>query len=587
MASAEDKDTAPVTGRGQGAYVGATGSMLEPGGMLESYRVQRLLGRGGMSEVYLARDETLERDVALKLLNPRVEGVDEALQRFLSEARAIARLSHPHIVQIFAFNPDATPPFLVMEYIPGGPLSEAIGRQALLSVPEALDCARQMLEALAAAHDAGIVHRDVKPGNVLLAGEGQYKLGDFGLARSFEAKQKLTATGSVVGTVHYLAPEVARGETASPQSDLYSLGATLYEAICGHPPYDEESPLKLIHRIASAAPPPLRSRLPDLPAAVEQWLGRLMAWDQTRRFAHAWEALSALTQVRSQRNRSPMDSTALYPKAPQVDVALKTSGTDWPEHEADTQSRRATPLQATQATPDAASPGPGRLPDAQVESVLLKMDEIVDQIRRVQKREDGPLTRTHIREIAVAAGVAPEAVRQTLKWHRRHHDSREKAFCQGRRRGLWLMGGLALLLAALACIVLAQSGALLERRVHAPFAHEWAHTREVHLTRDASGTRITQLCEDGTRRAFELAPDDTFRKLTESLPDGRQRIVSRAQDALRVSVVPPGGEARQVRQIPVEEADVDFGTDRVRIAGAIEIGPQGLRVLADDKEAGD
>jgi serine/threonine protein kinase len=159
------------------------------------------------------------------------------------------------------------------------------------------DCARQVLAGLATAHAAGIIHRDIKPANVLRGPDGIYKLTDFGLARSLEREQSLTASGSVIGTLHYLAPEVAAGEEATAASDLYSLGVTLYELLAGTTPFPADSPLKLLRRIAAEEPLPIRAHRDDMPPAFEAWLEKLLARDPARRFSSAAAALDALRQV--------------------------------------------------------------------------------------------------------------------------------------------------------------------------------------------------------------------------------------------------------------------------------------------------
>ncbi len=258
------------------------------------YRIERSLGRGGMGMVYVGHDETLGRKVAVKVINEKLEGVENALKRFENEARLVAQLSNAHIVHVYEFDPDHTPPFLAMEYVDGIDLRSFIHHHGPLAYAEVLDCAKQVLAGLAAAHKAGITHRDIKPHNVLRARDGTYKLMDFGLARSLQTSGSLTATGTIVGTLHYLAPEVANGEKATEKSDLYSLGVTLYEMLTGKAPFVEDSPLKLIRRIATEKPTPVRAHRDDVPPALEAWLDKLLAHEDDKRFASAEEALAAL-----------------------------------------------------------------------------------------------------------------------------------------------------------------------------------------------------------------------------------------------------------------------------------------------------
>jgi hypothetical protein len=247
--------------------------------------------------VYRGHDDALGRDVAVKVIHDRFGSADNVIRRFGEEAKNVARLSSPHIVQVFEFDPLAAPPFLAMELVRGPSLQAIVRALGRASVATVADCARQVLAGLATAHAAGIIHRDIKPANVLRGPDGIYKLTDFGLARSLEREQSLTASGSVIGTLHYMAPEVAAGEEATAASDLYSLGVTLYELLAGTTPFPADSPLKLLRRIAAEEPLPIRAHRDDMPPAFEAWLEKLLARDPGRRFSSAAAALDALRQV--------------------------------------------------------------------------------------------------------------------------------------------------------------------------------------------------------------------------------------------------------------------------------------------------
>jgi serine/threonine protein kinase len=264
---------------------------------LGRYRITGTVGRGGMGTVYRGHDEALGRDVAVKVIHDRFGSADNVIRRFGEEAKNVARLSSPHIVQVFEFDPLAAPPFLAMELVRGPSLQAIVRALGRASVATVADCARQVLAGLATAHAAGIIHRDIKPANVLRGPDGIYKLTDFGLARSLEREQSLTASGSVIGTLHYMAPEVAAGEEATAASDLYSLGVTLYELLAGTTPFPADSPLKLLRRIAAEEPLPIRAHRDDMPPAFEAWLEKLLARDPARRFSSAAAALDALRQV--------------------------------------------------------------------------------------------------------------------------------------------------------------------------------------------------------------------------------------------------------------------------------------------------
>lgn len=240
--------------------------MSEPGDLLAGrYRLQRLLGTGAMGVVWLARDERLGREVAVKklLIQPGLEPAraDEARRRAMREGRVAARLHHPHVIGVFDVVTDDGLPVLVMEYLPSRSLAEIMSDRGPLPPAEVARIGAQAASALAAAHDAGVVHRDVKPANILIAPDGSAKLTDFGISHA-AGDVAVTQTGMVAGTPAYLAPEVARGTKPSPASDLFSLGATLYAAVEGIPPFGGagENSLALLHKVAAGRfPPPQRA----------------------------------------------------------------------------------------------------------------------------------------------------------------------------------------------------------------------------------------------------------------------------------------------------------------------------------------
>src|SRR5215216_1265974 len=240
------------------------------------YFVIGLLGRGGMGEVYLARDEVLGRDVALKILKKEYAALEEFRERFEREAENAAKLSHPNIVQLFdrGESEDALP-YIAMEHMKGGTLAEKIRREGTLAWREAARIAAQMAMALAEAHRCGVVHRDIKPHNVLLTGDpltvaGSVKVGDFGIARA-AAASTLTETSMILGTARYLSPEQAQGEPVGPASDLYSLGITLYQMLTGKVPFEAESPLAIamrhVYEVASS-PKEINPDVPEELAAI-------------------------------------------------------------------------------------------------------------------------------------------------------------------------------------------------------------------------------------------------------------------------------------------------------------------------------
>ena len=217
------------------------------------YRVRARIARGGMATVYVATDLRLERRIALKVMHGHLSDDTVFQSRFIQEARAAARLADPHVVNVFDQGQDGDMAYLVMEYLPGITLRELLREQRRLTVPQTVTIMDAILSGLAAAHRAGIVHRDVKPENVLLAEDGRIKIGDFGLARATTAN---TATGAqLLGTIAYLAPELVTRGMADARSDIYSLGIMLYEMLVGEQPYKGEQPMQIAFQHATDSVP--------------------------------------------------------------------------------------------------------------------------------------------------------------------------------------------------------------------------------------------------------------------------------------------------------------------------------------------
>jgi eukaryotic-like serine/threonine-protein kinase len=236
------------------------------------YRVERTLGRGGMAVVYLAADEELGRQVAIKVLGDGFSA-DEALRaRFRREARVAARLSHPNVVRIYDVGEGEGALFIVMELVPGRTLAE-VGK---LRAGAAVELVLQACAGLQHAHDAGLVHRDLKPANLLLRDDGVVKIADFGIARAAE-HTRLTEVGTILGTAAYLSPEQAAGEEVTAASDIYSLGAVLYELLTGRPPHGTESLADLAERQGAGTVTPVRELEPAVPLAVEAAVMRCLA----------------------------------------------------------------------------------------------------------------------------------------------------------------------------------------------------------------------------------------------------------------------------------------------------------------------
>ena len=220
------------------------------------YRIERPLGQGGMATVYLAHDEDLDRPIALKILADNLAGDATFRDRFEREARLAARLSHPNVVRVFDVGESDGRPFIVMEYVEGDTLADELVRHGPLPPARAVELALQICSGLEAAHASGLVHRDVKPRNLLLRPDGVLKIADFGIARAAEST-RVTEIGTILGTAAYLAPEQAQGLEATPAADLYSVGAVLYELLTGQVPYTATSLVELTAKQQAGPPAPI------------------------------------------------------------------------------------------------------------------------------------------------------------------------------------------------------------------------------------------------------------------------------------------------------------------------------------------
>jgi serine/threonine protein kinase len=262
----------------------------------ERYRLEGRLGYGGMSTVHLATDLRLERRVAVKLLAEHLAEDPTFVSRFQREAQAAARLVHPNIVQVFDSGQDESTGqyFIVMEYIEGASCAEILRDQSWIEVDEAIAIIDQACEGLHYAHRHGVVHRDVKPGNLLRAREGEVKLADFGIAKATE-QSSITQVGSVLGTAAYLAPEQARGEEAGPRADLYALGVVTYQLISGRLPYEANSLTELALKQQQEAPPMLDTLVAAVRPELADAVAVALALDPADRFQTAREMGRALT----------------------------------------------------------------------------------------------------------------------------------------------------------------------------------------------------------------------------------------------------------------------------------------------------
>jgi len=324
------------------------------------YRLERRLGYGGMSTVHLAMDERLERQVAVKLLAEHLADEQAFVSRFQREAQAAARLVHPNIVQVFDSGRDETSGqyFIVMEYIEGSSGAEILRDQGWVEVDEALAIIEQACEGLHYAHRHGVVHRDVKPGNLLRSREGEVKLADFGIAKATE-QSSITQVGSVLGTAAYLAPEQARGEEAGPSADIYALGVVAYQLISGRLPYDATSLTELALKQQQEEPPTLDTLVAAVSPELADAVAIALALDPRDRYQTAREMRRGLSE--GAKGVSPAELAPSARSAPVTRATSVLSAGRRPAAPAATPDPRA---QTRALAPRRPRPGPSRPPVA-------------------------------------------------------------------------------------------------------------------------------------------------------------------------------------------------------------------------------
>ena len=295
--------------------------------LADRYELEELVGTGGMSSVFRAHDRLLDRKVALKILHQHYAADGEYVERFRREARAVAALSHPNIVTVIDRGAHDGRQFIVFEYVDGENLKRLIERRGQVPVALALELAMQIARGLSFAHQQGLVHRDVKPQNVLLNGDGRAKVTDFGIARSLDVQRGMTQTGTVLGTSDYIAPEQAQGQRVDEHSDVYSLGVVLYELLTGVVPFPGENFVSVAMRHINEPPPSIRDKRPDVSRRVDEAVQRAMAKDPADRFPSMAEFCAELEACLAELQAA---GTELAPAVRPQRRARRSRPSPWP-----------------------------------------------------------------------------------------------------------------------------------------------------------------------------------------------------------------------------------------------------------------
>jgi serine/threonine-protein kinase len=296
------------------------------------YKLEAKLGSGGMSTVYLARDTTLDRAVAVKVMHREMSEQADQLERFRQEARAVAKLSHPNVVAVIDAGEDGGHPYIVFEYVEGETLKQRIHRVGALDAQDALAYAIEVARGLTVAHNRQMVHRDIKPQNVLIDAEGRAKLTDFGISRQLE-QDGMTATGRVLGTTDYVAPEQAMGHPVDQRSDIYSLGVVLYEMLTGQVPFQADSQVGVAMKHVNEELPDVQQRRPELSAAAAMVVERATAKDPAERYQKVSELIddlaTALEVEAARAGTTTGEATSVLEAVEPTERKLASGGGRW------------------------------------------------------------------------------------------------------------------------------------------------------------------------------------------------------------------------------------------------------------------
>lgn len=265
------------------------------------YEIISELGRGGMGVVYMAREESLQRNVAIKMLGNQLLNDDAIAERFMREARVVADLNHPNLVQVFRVDRHEDQPYFVMEFVEGDSLKALIQRERQMQPTRALKILEEVASGLAAAHDKGVIHRDIKPENIMLTKYGGVKVVDFGIARDENADTRLTTTGMGLGTPNYLSPEVCLSQEVDQRSDIFSLGVVLFEMLTGDTPFKSDSPFEMMTKVVEAKIPDIKTLNPNVDEGVKKILAKMIAKRPKKRYQHCNELISDIEDYRAGR----------------------------------------------------------------------------------------------------------------------------------------------------------------------------------------------------------------------------------------------------------------------------------------------
>ena len=289
--------------------------MLSKGQVInERYEILKSIGEGGMANVYLAHDKILDRDVAIKVLRGDLENNEKFIRRFQREAKSVSDLSHPNIVEVYDVGEEDGQHYIVMEYIDGKTLKQLIQKRGALTVPEVIDIMSQLTDGLAQAHDAYIIHRDIKPQNIMILDNGMVKITDFGIAMSMNATQ-LTQTNSVMGSVHYLPPEQASGNGATTKSDIYSAGILMYELLTGSVPFKGDNAVEIALKQMKERIPSIRKQNPLIPQSVENIVLKATAKNPKNRYDNIHEMHDDIVHALDEERQNEMKYHFPYPES--------------------------------------------------------------------------------------------------------------------------------------------------------------------------------------------------------------------------------------------------------------------------------